>query len=301
MIEERDITVKEDVVVLGTDLVYMHEPYWCNAVPFPLKMSLIRPRSFFAYDKQRDPMPVILWIPGGGWTEVDNNVWVPELVYYAKRGYLVASVSYCTSPTWVFPKPLVQIKQAIRYLRAHAKQLNIDPDRIAVMGESAGGHLAALVAATGDDPQFEEGEYLEYSSKVQAAVLYYPCIDMADFEGRGELESYDENPQYLLRGQELEPQSLLHGMIYVRKDPKAWKEMDPRTYVKKGLPPYLLFHGTADTLVPCHHSKVMYQALQDAGVEADLVLVRGAEHADHVFYQEEIKEQIFRFISKTLG
>jgi len=85
MKRELDITIKDEVLTLGADLVYMQRPYWCNAGFYPLKMSLIRPRNFFAYDRQRDPMPVIVWLCGGGWTEVDHNVWIPELTYFARR------------------------------------------------------------------------------------------------------------------------------------------------------------------------------------------------------------------------
>lgn len=299
MKRELDITVKDEVLTLGTDLVYMQKPYWCNAGFYPLKMSLLRPRSFFAYDRKRDPMPVIVWLCGGGWTEVDHNVWIPELTYFAKKGYLVASVSYSLSPTWVFPEPVVEVKQAIRYLRAHTEELNIDPDRIAIMGESAGAHIAALVGTTNGIERFEKGEYLDYSSDVQSVVLYYPPIDMEDFEGRGDVASYDESPQCLLRG-ELEPQSLFQGMVHVRRDKKASSEIDPRTYVTKDTPPHLMLHGTADTQVAYYHSEVMYQTLQDAGVDTELILIRGAEHADHAFVQTEIKDLILEFLDRQL-
>lgn len=300
MRKELEIEVKEEVITLGADLIYMQKPYWCNAGFYPLKMSLIRPRSFFSYDKVKEPMPVIVWLAGGGWTEVDHNVWIPELTYFAKKGYLVASVSYSVSPTWTFPEPLLEVKQAIRYLRAHAGELNIDPDRIALMGESAGAHIAALVGTTGGMEKFEKGDYLEYSSGVQAVVLYYPPIDMEDFEGRGDVDSYNEKPQYLLRG-ELEPQSLFHGMVHVRNSREASREMDPRTYVGPDTPPCLMLHGTADTQVSSYHSEAMYKALKEAGAEAELYLIRGAEHADHAFVQPEIKELVLDFLQRHLN
>lgn len=299
MRRELDISVKEEVFTLGTDLVYMQKPYWCNAGFYPLKMSLIRPRSFFSYDKKRKPMPVIVWLCGGGWTEVDHNVWIPELTYFAKKGYLVASVSYSLSPTWTFPEPVIEVKQAIRYLRAHAQELNVDVNRIAIMGESAGAHIAALVSTTNGIKEFERGEYLEYSSDVQASVLYYPPIDMTDFEGRGEISSYDTKPQCLLRG-ELEPQSLFHGMVHVRKDEKARTEMDPRTYVTKDTPPHLMLHGTSDTQVSYQHSEKFYQTLQQVGADSELVLLKGAEHADHVFVQTEIKDLVLEFLTSHM-
>ena len=293
------VDIKDDVITQGIDFVYMQKSYWCGAGFYPLKMSFLRPRTFFDYDRRKKPMPVIVWLTGGGWTEIEHNVWMPELVYYAKKGYFVVSISYSTSPTWFFPEPVIEVKQAIRYLRAHAKEWNIDPERIAVMGESAGAHIAALVGLTSGVKKFEKGEYLAYSSKVQAMVLYYPPIDMEDFEGRGELDSYEKQPQRLLRG-ELEPQSLFYGMVHIRNNKKACREMDPRTYINKNAPACLMLHGTSDTQVPCDHSEMLYQALQEAGIESELILIEGAEHADGAFIQPEIKDEVVLFLHKNL-
>ena len=295
MKKEISVEITEDLIVQGTDLVYMQKPFWCDAAFYPLKMSLLRPRRFFRYDREYEPLPVIVWVTGGGWTEVEHNVWLPELTYYAKQGFLVASVSYSTSPTWTFPEPIREIRQAIRYLRAHAAQLHLDPTRIAVMGESAGGYYAAMAAVTGGAAEFDTDEYAAYSSRVQAAVCFYPAIDMMDFECRGELASYDTRPQGLLRG-ETEPQSLFAGVEHLREHPALGRKMDPRTYLDENTPPMLLLHGTADTQVNYHHSIAMYEALQAHGIASELLLVDGAEHADPAFVQPAVKRDVVAFL-----
>lgn len=297
---EITVSCEEPVITLGTDLVYSQKTYWCNAAFYPLKMSVLRPRCFFEYDKKPSPMPVILWLCGGGWTEVEQNVWMPELTYFAKHGYFVASISYSLSPTWFFPEPLVDTKQAVRFLRAHAEEFNIDPNRIAIMGESAGAHFAALAAVTNGIKDFERGDNLEYSSDVQACVTWYAPVDMADMEGRGELESYDTKPQFLMRGLEFEPQSLCAGVEHVRKHKEINEAMDPRSYIGRNTPPFLLLHGDSDTQVSSYHSEVLYEALQKNGVDSDLIIVRGADHADIPFVQKEMKDRILAFLNSHM-
>lgn len=293
------IETKEPVILQCTDLVFSQKPYWCNATRVPLKMSILHQRAFFEYDDKPAPQPCILWITGGGWTEVDQNVWLPELSYYAKKGYVVASVSYSLPATWFFPEMLMDVKQAIRYLRAHASEWNIDPDRIAVMGESAGGHLASLVAATGDRKEFEKGEYLDKSSAVQSAVIFYGAVDMMNFEGRESLDSYDEKEQFLLRGK-LEPQSVAAGVNHLRYEKTIGEKMDPRFYITKDTPPFLLLHGTKDTQVPVFHSEILYEKLEKEGVPAEFILIDGVDHADAAFLQTEVKNLILDYLNRTL-
>lgn len=295
----RQIRVKktEPVVLQCTDLVYGQKPYWCGATRFPLKMSILHERHFFPYDEGKGRQPCIVFLAGGGWTEVDSNVWLPELSYYAKRGYIVASVSYSLPATWFFPEMLIDIKQAIRFLRTHAEEWNIDPERIAVMGESAGGHLAALVAAAGGEKKFDVGEDTEQSSAVQAAVCFYPAVDMLHFAAPG-TDSWPD--QFLLRNR-LEPQSLAAGVPYLKECPELGKDMDPRSFLGPDTPPYLIFHGSRDSQVPEEHSEILYQALQENHTDSELYVIEGVDHADAAFCQPEIKDIVLEFLDAKLN
>ena len=121
--------------------------------------------------------PAIVWVGGGGWVTQDFNAHLAELVGFAEGGYVVALIEYRLAGECKFPAQLIDIKAAIRYLRAHAEELNIDADRIGVLGESAGAHLAALIGTTGETREFDQGEHLDQSSAVQAACCWYTPVD----------------------------------------------------------------------------------------------------------------------------
>lgn len=300
MEDEIEVDVHEPVVLQSTDVVYEQKPYWCNATRYPLKMSILHPRHYFSYDEAKGPYPCIVWIAGGGWTEVDQNVWLPEMAYFVKHGYIVASVSYSLPSTWVWPEMLIDVKQAIRYLKAHAGEWEIDKDKIAVAGESAGGHLAAMAAVTGDNDAFEKGNYLNQSSSVQAAVILYGAVDMENFEGRRDKSSYKIDDQSLLRGH-LEPQTILCGEHYLFEHPEIAKTMDPRNYISFSTPPFMLLHGTKDTQVPIYHSDIFYKALSDNGICVDYLRISGADHASAAFYQPEVKNRIIYFLNDKMN
>jgi acetyl esterase/lipase len=220
--------------------------------------------------------PVIVWLCGGSWTDMNCNVWVPELSWFAKRGYAVASVEYSVTARSRFPENIEDIKLAIRFLRAHGAEYNLDTSHIAVMGESAGGYLSALCGVTNDIKQYDQGPYAEYSSAVQAVVSWYPPV----------------NPSLLAIGDGV-PED-------IACPPDMNKYPDIRTFITRDTPPFLILHGDADTLVTISHSEMLYEALEKAGIETDFYIFKDAEHSDWVFDQEETKEIILGFINKHL-
>ncbi|MDD3337075.1 MAG: alpha/beta hydrolase, partial [Eubacteriales bacterium] len=154
--------VKDHVVTLAADIVYGQRQEWCEAKYRQLKLSFMKPRCHYPYDVP-STYPLVVWICGGSFIEVDRNVWMPELVDLVRHGYAVASVEYSVTSLTRFPQQLEDIKQAIRFLRAHAEELQIQPEHIAIMGESAGGYFSALTALTNHDKRYDKGEYLEQS------------------------------------------------------------------------------------------------------------------------------------------
>lgn len=265
------IPVREKVVCLAADIVYGQRQEWCEAKYRQLRLSLMKPRCHYPNDETRD-YPLLVWLCGGSFAEVDRNVWMPELVYFAKRGYAVASVEYGVTSLTRFPEQLEDVKLAIRYLRAHAKELHIQPEHVAVMGESAGGYLSALTGLTGRNRAFDRGEYQDQSSDVQAVVTWYACTDTRDLG--------DPNVTHC------PPDTANYPVL-----------MD---LVTSGAPPMLLMHGTADTLVNCQQSEMLYDALQKANVESSLYLLEGANHADHPFAQDQCKAIMLEFLDRKL-
>lgn len=272
---KKTITVgrKDDVVLLTSGIVYAQRPFWCNAGNELMQLSLMRPRCNFPYDRT-GIHPVIVFLAGGSFREVDRNVWMPELVYFAKHGYAVASVEYGTSMKTKFPDQIIEIKSAIRFLRAHAADLHLDPKRFAVMGESAGGYFSGLVGLTGKTKEYDKGENLAYESSVSAAVTWY----------------------------------LPQVATSVVADPRKGEiPFDAQNYpvlsdlASQDAPPFLLLHGTADTLVPPKNSEDLYNALVSHGAKADLYEIEGADHADLPFVQEETKKIILDFLDRALA
>ncbi len=268
MIYRINPTAKDKVIGLGSELVYSQRKEWCGATWRHLRMSIIRSRQHFYYDEE-ETLPVIVFLCGGGFTTVDHNVWIPELSWYAKRGWAVASVEYSVTARTRFPMQLEDIKQAIRYLRAHAEELRIDPERIVVMGESAGGYLSGLVGLTGDRREYDVGEYQEHSSAVKGVVSFYPVTIPTQFSADPDL-------------------------VPLSPDINCYLDLDK--LVAENSPPFMILHGTKDSQVPLRQSEALYEALQEKNVRAELYIFEGAEHADAPFYQTEVKEKILEFI-----
>ena len=153
-----------------TNITFAQTDAWFGHTTQDLRMDLIYPEDT-AHD-----YPCIVWICGGAWLSIDKSAHLAYLSELARAGFVVASVQYRTSNEAKFPAQLCDVKAAIRYLRAHAARYHIDEAHIGVMGESAGGYLTCM-AALCDDPAYEVGEYLSYSSKVQAACPWYPPTD----------------------------------------------------------------------------------------------------------------------------
>lgn len=260
---------KEQIITLASNLVYGQRKQWCESVYAPLKMSIIKPRQFFYYDEKK-VLPAIVWFCGGGFTEMDRNVWIPELSWYAKRGYVVASVEYSVTARTKFPMQIEDAKLAIRYLRAHAKEIGIRPDKIIAAGESAGGYLSALVGLTGNRREFDVGDYKEQSSSVQGVVSFYPVT----------------TPSAVMPNPELVPAAA---------DRKNMPDLPP--LVEDSTPPYMLLCGTKDSQVPYTQSQILYDALQEKKIRSELYIVEGAEHADAPFFQSSMKERILEFMN----
>ena len=272
MLRHMSIPKENRVVTLASEIVYGQRSEWCGATYRPLKLSLMRSRQFFEYDR-KEKLPLIVWLCGGGFTTMDRNVWIPELAWFAKRGYAVASVEYGTTCRTRFPEQLEDIKAAIRFLRAHAKEYNLDPERFALAGESAGGYLSLLAGVTGEDQEYKTGGYEEFPENVQAVVAFYPVTKPSEMDFCPEL-------------------------VPVPPDFKQYPDI--MNLLKDECPPTMLLHGDTDTQVQPRQSEELYRALTDRGIPAECCILEGAEHADEPFIQEETKHMVLEFLNKHL-
>ena len=173
-----------------------------------------------------------------------------------------------------------------RSLRAHADRFNIDPDRIGVMGESAGGYLTCM-AALATDPVYDVGENLEYSSAVQAACPWYPPTDFRGFP-------YSDPEQCAAS-----PESLLMGKNVMRH-PEEALACCPVSFVTKAAPPFLIIHGEDDHTVPFGQGEELHDELEKAGCDVTLLSIEDADHADLHFFQKEVWDEICAFFRAKL-
>lgn len=275
------VKAKNEVLSLITGISYSCVPAWFGSTVRDLRMDVIAPKV----RENHSRCPAILWICGGAYRVVDRSVWLPELLYFARRGYVVASIEYRTTNESGFPAQLVDAKAAVRYLKAHAERFCIDPERICVMGESAGGTIASLLGVTGDIKMYDKGDFLEQSSNVRAVVDFYGPVN---FNGDA-LNTREDIPSWAT-------QDFL-GSGYGKEDAEKASAV---TYVCSQSPPFLILHGNGDELVPISQSEELYEKLQQQGVTAEYYILDGVGHGADEFYQEEVLEKIIRFLEKNL-
>lgn len=238
-----------DGVELRKDLVYG------RGGDRDLKLDLYLP-------KQGDgPHPAVVFIHGGGWAKGTKRAFARQAAYLAGKGYVGACIEYRLSGEAPFPAAVEDCKAAVRFLRANATRYQIDPDRIAAAGGSAGGHLAALLGVSRPADGLEgTGGHQDQSSRVQAVVAFNGIFDLVD-AGRGAHKSVIA----FLGGSEEEK-------------PEAYRKASPLRYDLAGAPPFLFLHGTADQTVPISQARRMAEALRAAGATADLDKTEGAGH-----------------------
>ncbi len=235
-------------------------------------------------EKAEGRLPLIVWIHGGAWWagSKENCPAVP----FATKGYAVASINYRLSQHAVFPAQIEDCKAAIRWLRAHSAKYHLDADHIGVWGSSAGGHLVALLGTTGGVKDLEgHGGNLDQSSRVQCVVDWFGPTDMANMGNQADKPGT--------------PVAQLIGGPVQENLEKA-RNASPMTYVSKDSAPFLILHGDEDNTVPLHQSEVLADALKKAGVEVELVVVKGNGHGGPGFNSAENRKRIEEFFAKHL-
>lgn len=250
---------------------------YCSVDGVDLKMDLYFPKE------AAGPTPLVVYIHGGGWSKGDKSggagmIDGPALL---DAGFTMASLNYRLAPEYKMPDMVEDVKCAIRSLRAHAHDYNIDPDKIGVWGGSAGGHLVNMLGTTDAGAGFDVGEYLDQSSRVQAVVdLFGPADLTVDFSG-----GYQR----------------LKESVFGDFSPA---DSSPVTYITLDDPPFLILQGDADRVVPLSQSQEFYERLRAAGVEAQLVVVKNGPHGlgspNESPSREQLTKMIVQFFEENL-
>ena len=231
------------------------------------KLDLYLPKNRNAREKS----PAVLLIHGGGWKEGDKRQ-AREIEFgmtLAQNGFVAASINYALRSAGKFPQNLQDCKNGIRYLRAHADELGIDPNRISVMGGSAGGHLALLVGYTADQPNLAPSQpYPGVSDKVSSVVDFYGISNLAT------RKETDPNGKPL----KIDPLDSATQSIF-GSTPQDWKKASPIAYVKRDVPPTLILHGKKDTTVDSDQSQELADALKKTGATYEIIWLPNAPHS----------------------
>lgn len=233
-----------------------------------------------------EPLALIIWVHGGAWMSGSKDYCPARPLL--EQGYAVASINYRLSQHALFPAQIQDCKAAVRWLRAHASEYELDPKRFGAWGASAGGHLVALLGTTGDVEEFDVGENLDQSSRVQA---------VCDFFGPTNFAKMSAFPSEMNHDAPDSPESKLIGGP-VQKMPDEVRQADPITYVTKDDPPFLIVHGDMDPVVPHNQSELLLVALEKAKVPVTLYTVKDGGHGG--FQDPEVDKLVSTFFAENV-
>lgn len=298
-----------------------------NGQPYTLKLDI------YQSPDQTEPGPCIIYYFGGGWMwgeykqVTQKAVYCRDLVRMTAQGYTVVCPDYRLVSQSIFPACIHDAKGVVRFLKANGNTYHIDPDRIGVLGNSAGSHLAAMVALSSDCPELEGdvGGNTEYSSAVKAACLFYGPGDLTESLRTNAREAGGEAKD--LTGTEIEnvgndkagiipalivgytgPGRTIQKLAEVleKGDPSDpdWhfiellKMCSPIRYVSEKNPPVCLFHGGHDPIVPIGQSENLYKALVEAGADATYISYSYGGHGPSL--GEQIDQFAYQFLRDRL-
>jgi acetyl esterase/lipase len=225
----------------------------------------------------------LVWVVSGGWFSRPQAISPLFAAPFLERGYTVFAVVHGSQPKFTIPEILVDMHRAVRFIRGNAERFKIDPEQLGIYGASAGGHLSLMqgTAGTKGDPKAPD-PIDRLSSKVRAVACFFPPTDFLNYGGKGiELIDRALRPPFTaaVDYHEFDRKKALYVPI---KDPKRLREIarqvSPIYHVSADSAATLLIHGDKDTLVPLQQSEIMLAKLKEAGVPAELIVRKGAEH-----------------------
>jgi len=235
------------------------------------------------------PFAVVVWIHGGSWRGGDKER--NQAAFLGAEGIATASINYRLLQEAPFPAQIQDCKAAIRFLRSHAAEFHLDPARIGVWGESAGGNLAALLGTTAGVPELE-GPVPDGLSRVQAVCDWFGPTDL---------------PTLLAQARTVPPTSPLAketatilALLGATPSAEVQHQASPLDFVSSDDAPFFIIHGDADPLVPLQQSEDLCRALRAAGVEATLLVMKGAGHGGAAFQAPELLARIRAFFATQL-
>jgi acetyl esterase/lipase len=279
--------------ISGIKRKFLDIPYWNLS-----KNELI---DIYLPDEGEGPFPLLIQIHGGGFAMGDKrDGHVQKLLESLKKGYAFASIQYRLSGEAIFPAAVLDCRMAIRFLKEHAAQYHLDPQRIATIGGSAGGNLSALLAMNIPNGEFvgEEGMTSETTPYIKTAIDWFGPTDFQKMDQQASLNGVSFTDHF-------EPYSAESG--YLGKplndvDPAYAEKANPMSYISPKMAPLLIEHGTVDRLVPFQQSEILYHAIVDKLGEghAKFEPLVGADHEDKMFESDHNMAIVYDWLAAHL-
>ncbi len=242
-------------------------------------------------EEREGGFPVLLQVHGGAWTIGEKEQQAKPLMYHmAQRGWVCVAINYRLSPRDKFPAHIIDVKQAIAWIRNNIADYGGDPNFIAITGGSAGGHLSSLAALTPNREEWQPG-FEDVDTRVQAAVPFYGVYDFID--------RYDIRPEMSMR--EFLEERVMQCDLEGNHD--LWNDLSPISHVSADAPPMLVIQGTHDSLVWVEEARVFVSALQtESNQPVAYAELPGAQHAFEIFHSvrtEHTINAVGRFLEWT--
>jgi acetyl esterase/lipase len=230
----------------------------------------------------------IVDVISGGWHsdrgKIRDHAGAQTFEILCKKGYTVFAVRPGSISKFSVPEMVANLNEGIRWVKEHSDDYGIDPDRLGLMGASAGGHLACLAAVTAEDEKAESASGQKSAgTRVHAVAVFFPLTDFLDFNGKVFDARADDDMGKLVR-----KLTLQHGLANATdaEVTQALTQISPARLVTANAPPFLLIHGDADPVVPLQQSQVMLSALKNANVSAELIIKKGGGHPWLTLHEE---------------
>ncbi len=246
-----------------------------------------------ALPKQRaddKPLAVLVYIHGGAWRNGSKRGGLSRIANFLQtKRYAGVSIGYRLTPEQRWPAQIHDCKAAIRWIKAHAKQYGLDPNRIAACGDSAGGHLVSMLGVSAGNKDLEGtlGKHSDQTSTVAAVINYF---------GPSQLLLLDSKPGTMVHDAPDSPEGMLIGGP-IQQHKQATLLASPLHYVNKPICPFLIIHGTKDMIIPCHQAEILDAALDKHKSESILIRVTGAGHGVGGRF---LDETVLRFVDHHL-
>jgi len=261
-------------------------------------MSLDLKMEVLYHPEAKEKSPCVLIIPGGGFVICPLECMPVAQDYLAKEGFAVVSAEYHVIGQGTYKDAVADANDAIRYVKAHAEEYNIDPDRIALMGNSAGGYMVALTSLSKGVETFKGTDNLTFSEDVNCVIDLYGLSDLTKVA--------DDYPEKVREAHVLATSNesqFVNGVFSkkgILEDKDSAKKSNPITYVRKDVPPFLILHGDNDHVVSPSQTVLLHKALLSSGAKSTRYSLVGADHGDDNFDTTTVLDIIVKFIRSNM-